>query len=107
MGRHVMFGRPWVRVLTAFVVLSVGIGFWIAPEVVRVASADPVVVATVPVGASPRHVALNAANRRAYVTNLDSNTVSVIDTASNSVIATVPAGFNPYGVAVNLTTGRV
>ena len=31
----------------------------------------------------------------AYVANFDSNTVSVIDTATNTVIATVPAGVSP------------
>ena len=37
----------------------------------------------------------------AYITNTDSNTVSVIDTATNTVIATVNVGSYPFGVAVN------
>jgi YVTN family beta-propeller protein len=37
----------------------------------------------------------------AYVANFGSNTVSVIDTATNKVAATVPVGTNPTGVAVN------
>ena len=36
----------------------------------------------------------------AYVANSDSNTVSVIDTATNKVVATVGVGVNPSGVAV-------
>ena len=36
----------------------------------------------------------------AYVANSVSNTVSVIDTATNMVVATVPAGVEPAGVAV-------
>jgi YVTN family beta-propeller protein len=36
----------------------------------------------------------------AYVTNHGSNSVSVIDLATNSVAATVPVGQNPVGVAV-------
>jgi YVTN family beta-propeller protein len=36
----------------------------------------------------------------AYVTNTPSNTVSVIDTATNNVVATVPVGNGPFGVAV-------
>src|SRR5688572_19976396 len=36
----------------------------------------------------------------AYVTNQDSNTVSVIDTASNTVTATVPVGSTPSSVAI-------
>ena len=36
----------------------------------------------------------------AYVTNIASNTVSVIDTATNTVVATVPVGRLPQGVAI-------
>jgi YVTN family beta-propeller protein len=36
----------------------------------------------------------------AYITNINDNTVSVIDTASNTVTATVPVGNGPNGVAV-------
>jgi YVTN family beta-propeller protein len=36
----------------------------------------------------------------AYISNFASNTVSVIDTATNTVVATVPVSF-PFGVAVN------
>jgi YVTN family beta-propeller protein len=32
------------------------------------------------------------AQTRAYVTNIDDNTVSVIDTVTNAVVATVPVG---------------
>jgi YVTN family beta-propeller protein len=37
----------------------------------------------------------------AYITNNDSSTVSVIDTATNDVTVTVNVGANPVGVAVN------
>jgi len=36
----------------------------------------------------------------AYVTNVDSNTVSVIDSATNTVVATVPVGLYPTSIAV-------
>src|SRR5262245_50626979 len=36
----------------------------------------------------------------AYVTNAGSNTVSVIDTATNTAVATVPVGFSPSAVAI-------
>jgi len=36
---------------------------------------------------------------RAYVTNASDDTVSVIDTATNTVTATVPAGSSPRGIA--------
>ena len=37
----------------------------------------------------------------AYITNQNSNNVSVIDIATNTVVATVAVGLNPEGVAVN------
>jgi len=37
----------------------------------------------------------------AYISNYNSNNVSVIDTATNTVAATVAVGANPFGVAVN------
>jgi len=43
----------------------------------------------------------------AYITNLDANSVSVIDIASNTVVATIPVGSQPAGVAVNSTGARV
>jgi YVTN family beta-propeller protein len=36
----------------------------------------------------------------AYVANYQSDSVSVIDTASNTVVATVPVGSQPVGVAI-------
>ena len=40
-----------------------------------------------------------AASPFAYVANSSSNTVSVIETATNTVVATVPVGDHPTGVA--------
>jgi YVTN family beta-propeller protein len=37
---------------------------------------------------------------RAYVANARSNTVSVIDPATNTVVATVPVGRNPVDIAI-------
>src|ERR1700730_13192198 len=42
--------------------------------------------------------AANAQN--AYIKNLNSNAVSVIDTATNTVVATIPVGTSPQGVAI-------
>jgi YVTN family beta-propeller protein len=39
--------------------------------------------------------------QNAYITNLGSNSVSVIDTATNTVTVTIPVGVGPYGVAVS------
>lgn len=60
-----------------------------------------IVIATVPVGAAPRGVAINASGTLVYVANNNSGTVSVIDTSTNTVVGTVPVGDLPYGVVVN------
>jgi len=54
----------------------------------------------VPVESGPAGVAVNPTGTKVYVTNSGSNTVSIIDTATNTVTATVPAGNYPFGVAV-------
>jgi len=58
-------------------------------------------LAPISVGGSPLGVAMNPAGTQAYVTNFGHDTVSVIDTATNTVSATITVGNNPFGVAVN------
>jgi YVTN family beta-propeller protein len=58
------------------------------------------VVTTITVGLAPFGVAVTPDGKHAYVTNFNSNTVSVIDTASETVVATVAVGTAPFGVAV-------
>ncbi len=73
---------------------------------VSVVDADPAsstynqVVATVGVGSTPFGVAITPDGKRAYVANSFSNTVSVIDTASNTQIAAVGVGGYPVGIAI-------
>src|SRR5581483_10348509 len=67
-------------------------------------------IGTIGVGTAPWLVAMAPAPATtAYVTNLNSNSVSVIDTASNSVTATItlPVGAFPEGIAVNSAGTRV
>ncbi|MGB9941091.1 PKD domain-containing protein [Methanosarcina sp.] len=45
-------------------------------------------------------VSIAGAEPFAYITNINSNTVSVIDTATNTVTDTVNVGYGPQGVAV-------
>src|SRR5262252_5455382 len=45
--------------------------------------------------------------QNAYITNRNSNTVSVIDTVTNTVIATIPVGLSPFGVTVSLDGSKV
>ncbi len=65
------------------------------------------IVPPIAVGLAPNGVAYNPANGMVYVTNRDSNNVSVIDTASNRVVATVAVGAMPNGVAVDAGVNRV
>ena len=45
-------------------------------------------------------VSIAGASPFAYITNYESNNVSVVDTATSTVTATVAVGYEPYGVAV-------
>ena len=77
------------------------------------------VVATLPVGVAPNGVAITPKRNHsyddddhghqpfAYVTNGADNTVSVVDTASNTVVATIPVGHEPFGVAITSDGTRV
>ena len=51
--------------------------------------------------------ALSAQSVKAYVTNDVSNSVSVINTTTNTVVATIPVGLNPKGIAVKPDGSRV
>ncbi len=57
-------------------------------------------VATVGVGNFPIGVAITPDGAFAYVTNLLTGTVSVIETASNTLVATVRVALDPVGVAI-------
>lgn len=65
------------------------------------------VIATIPVGTSPRGVGISSDGSRVYVANRDSQNVSVINTATNTVIATIPVGNAPQGVSVSPDGSRV
>jgi len=59
----------------------------------------PYLVATIEVGASPRGIALDTTRNRAYVANYGSDSLSVINTATNSVIQTISGVTSANGVA--------
>jgi YVTN family beta-propeller protein len=58
------------------------------------------VTATIPVGRSPRGIAISPDGATAYVTAARDHEVSVVDTTTNAVTTTVPVGKSPQGVAV-------
>jgi YVTN family beta-propeller protein/VCBS repeat-containing protein len=60
---------------------------------------------TVNVGTGPSGVVV-LRNNNAYVVNYDSNTVSVIDTATNQVVKTIDVGSGPLSVTAVDTTQR-
>jgi YVTN family beta-propeller protein len=51
----------------------------------------------------PFVIAFNPANKDMYITDLPSNTVSVIDSSTNTVIGTISVGSQPNGIAFNPT----
>jgi len=63
-------------------------------------------VATIDVGYHPLSVAVDPATHRAYVTNPEENSVSVIDTRHDAVIATITVDQWPNHVAVNPVADR-
>jgi YVTN family beta-propeller protein len=56
--------------------------------------------AQVPVGTTPAGIAVNPTTNLIYVSNTGSNTVSVIDGATNAVIKTIPVGNQPKTVVL-------
>jgi len=63
----------------------------------------PKVVATVRVGVSPAQLAVSPDRRSVYIANTGSNTVSVLNTNSNTVANTIalPRGSRPVGLALS------
>nr|WP_329286906.1 IPT/TIG domain-containing protein [Streptomyces sp. NBC_00691] len=58
-----------------------------------------VVAGTIPTGTYPSALALSPDGGRLYVGDFNSNSVAVVDTASNTVTATIPTS-DPVGIAV-------
>jgi YVTN family beta-propeller protein len=66
---------------------------------------DFTVMQAIPVGQSPRAVAIDAERDMAVVTNSGDKTVSLIDLKSLSIMATLTVGTTPTGVAVSSRAG--
>ena len=63
------------------------------------------VTATITVGQGAHGVVVSEDARRAYVTNLLDDTVSVVDTAERAEVAVIPVGHKPNGIAHWHVTG--
>ena len=55
----------------------------------------------------PFGVSVSPDGSKVYVTNCSDNTVSVINTATNTVTATITVGSAPYGVSVSPDGSKV
>ncbi|HET9207223.1 MAG TPA: beta-propeller fold lactonase family protein, partial [Burkholderiaceae bacterium] len=64
-------------------------------------------VTEVPVGDEPRCVAITPDDKKVYVTNAVSGTVSVIDARSYQVTKTIPVGTEPTGCALTLNGAKL
>jgi YVTN family beta-propeller protein len=58
------------------------------------------VTRSIPVGKAPHGVVVSADNSRLYVTNLESDDVSVVDLQNGTEIARIPVGDAPNGISV-------
>jgi YVTN family beta-propeller protein len=67
-------------------------------DTARVEDPSFALVTTIAVGANPIAVAMSADGTLAYVANLNSNSLSIIDTEIDQVVATVGAGSSPRDV---------
>lgn len=59
------------------------------------------------VGTHPRAIAINAAGTHAYVANMDSNNISVINLKTYEDIVTIEVGVRPGKVKINPVTGWI
>ncbi|WP_019912725.1 S-layer homology domain-containing protein [Paenibacillus sp. HW567] len=57
--------------------------------------------AKIHVGTNPNSAGFNPTGKQIFVTNRGSNSVSIIDPATDTVISTLPVGLAPHGVAFN------
>jgi YVTN family beta-propeller protein len=63
-------------------------------------------VTTIPVGLKPTSIA-SIGYETLYVTNTDSNNVSVINATTNKVVAIVPVGLKPTGITSSFSDGKL
>jgi YVTN family beta-propeller protein len=60
-----------------------------------------------PAGSAPFGIAFNPNNGNMYMTNFNSDSVSVINPSTNTVISTIPVGSAPFGIAFNPNNGNM
>jgi len=106
-GHHVVAGYRggtsvrWCRVAAATVAAVLPLAVCVAAAVPASAAGGYTVIATIDVGGGPDGVAVDSAVHTAYVTNINDDSVSVIDEATNAVTNTIGVGGGPFAVAVD------
>jgi len=64
-------------------------------------------VRTIPVGMSPETVTIDGARGRAYIANLNSNSISILDTTTGALVRTAKVGGAPSAIGIVGRTGHV
>jgi YVTN family beta-propeller protein len=65
------------------------------------------VISSIPVGVFPQALIFNPSNNNIYVANRDSETVSVIDSTSNTLIKNVTVGMSPQALIFNPSNNNI
>jgi len=73
----------------------------------RASTCTPQTMATIPVGAHPKGVAVDAATNRVYVSLFDTSSIAVVDAASNQKIAEWSTHSAGHANGIGVTGGRV
>jgi len=78
-------------------------------EIERTCAPDhpSVALGEIPLSAKPVGLALSPSGDRLYVANLGSDSISVVDTASDTVLGTTPVGDAPYRVVITPDGSRL
>ncbi len=73
----------------------------------NLALAAPTTLATLTLGEDTEGLGVDTVLRKAFITNLATGTLSVVDVDALQVIATIPVGANPRRLSSNAATNRV
>jgi serine/threonine protein kinase, bacterial len=92
---------------SALAALVLAAGVAVGLRMLQDADAPLAFVASYATGTKPAEVGVSPDGTRAYVSNLDDGTVSVIDTATGATTATIPVAANPNSVVVSADGARV
>ncbi len=99
-----LWRRPLLAALLATLPIIVSS---IAPAAATAAEQPVTIVGTLTVGSAPSAIAIDPSTHTVFVTNQDSNSVSIIDETTQRVVASIPVGKRPVAVTVDTSTHLV